>query len=70
MTEAPKDYAPDEVINVRLPRKDYELLREILVRENAYSWLGNRIRSFWVFVIAGGLLATFTLGEKLIGIFR
>lgn len=46
----------DELVDVRLPRKDYDMLRSILERENAYSWLTSRLRSWWVFAVAGGII--------------
>lgn len=54
----------DELVDVRLPRKEYEKLREILMREQAYSVLTNKLRSWWVFAVAGGLVALVTFWDK------
>lgn len=55
----------DTVITVRMSRKDYKILREIVERERAYSWIKNYIRSFWVWALAGGLLAVLALNDKI-----
>lgn len=60
----------DELVDVRLPRKEYEKLREILMREQAYSVLTNKVRSWWVFAVAGGLIALVTFWEKFSSLVR
>lgn len=60
----------DEVIDVRLPRKDYETLREVIERENAYTWFKSTMRSWWVWAIAGGAISLITLGDSLKGVFK
>lgn len=74
MTEENKsvqlDNKQDEIIDVRLPRKDYETLREVIERENAYTWFKTTIRSWWVWAIAGGLISIFTLSDVIKGVFK
>ena len=55
----------DEIVDVRLPLREYRALREILEREQAYSWLKRTIRSWWVFAIAGGVITLLTFWDKL-----
>lgn len=50
----------DELVDVRLPRRDYEALREVLEREQAYSWIKRTLRSWWVFAVAGGIVTLIT----------
>lgn len=56
MIEENENNKLDEIINVRLPLKDYELLRSILKREEALSTLRNLLRSWWVWVVGSGVL--------------
>lgn len=62
------DNKPDEVINVKLPRADYERLRVVLERERTYSWLTSQIKSTWIWVLAGGVIMFLTLYEKTAGL--
>lgn len=59
MTEEIKD---DEVIEVRLPRKDYKVMREMIEERQAMNglrkWLTTKV--FW---FAGGLLTILGLFE-------
>lgn len=50
------DYKSDEMINVRLPRKDYELLRTILTEREAKNWLTAKLSSWWIFGLGAGAL--------------
>ena len=68
MTE--KDYEDIELVTVKLPRKDYENLKRVLEREAAYDWLSRSLKSFWVWTVAGGVLAFVTLYDHIIGIFK
>lgn len=60
-----EDYKADEVIDVRLPRKDYETLREMLERENAYTWFKSTARSWWVWTVAGGVITLITFWDSI-----
>lgn len=59
------DNKNDEIINVKLPRAKYELLRQMIAREEAMGWLEVKWRSHWVWVIGGGLVTLFLLWEKI-----
>lgn len=58
------DNQKDEIIDVRLPREDFEQLREILARERSYKWFTSKVKSNWIFVVGGGLLTFLLLYEK------
>lgn len=60
----------DEIIEVKLPRKDYETLRDILARENAYTWFKSTMRSWWVWSVAGGILSIFMFFDTIRGLFK
>lgn len=60
------DYKKDELINVMLPRKDFETLQRILERETAYNWFVNKLKSYWVWAISGGVLTFWMLYDKIV----
>lgn len=60
----------DEIIVVSIPRKDYEILRDMIERERALSWTKNQIRSFWVWALAAGVLGLWALGDRISGILK
>ena len=55
------DYKQDEIIDVKLPRKDFETLREILERESAYTWLKSTMRSWWLWTVVAGIIGVISL---------
>lgn len=59
-----EDFKQDELINVKLPRRRYELLNAMIAREEAMSWLDVKWRTHWVWVIGGGLVTLFVLWDK------
>lgn len=54
----------DEIVNVRLPRKEYELLRTIIDREETYRNVTTILKTHWIWVVGGGALALYMLWEK------
>lgn len=60
----------DEIINVRLPRKDYELMRKMIQREHVFSWLERTFKASAIWVIAGGILSVILLWDKLVGMIK
>jgi hypothetical protein len=61
ISETYQDNKNDEIINVKLPRAKYDLLRKMLEREEAMGWFGRTIRTHWVWAIGGGLVTLFLL---------
>lgn len=59
------DNSNDEIIDVRLPRADYELLRTILKEREAKNWLTAKISSWWIFGLGSGCLVLYALWEKI-----
>lgn len=70
MNSSSKDYEELELITVKLPRKDYEILKKVIEREIAYDWFVGSMKSLWVWGVAGGLLTIFMLYKEIIGIFK
>jgi len=60
-----EDGNEDEVIEVKLPRSQARLLKAMIRREEAFSWLSNAFRNSLVWVIAGGLLSVLLFWEKI-----
>ncbi len=56
MDEAPKDYEEDEIVVVKLPRKDFIILKDFLAKQAATNWLGRSIRYHWVWIVGPGVL--------------
>lgn len=55
----------DILVTVKLPRKDYELMRKMIEREEAFTWLSSMIRASLIWVIAGGVLSVFLLWDQI-----
>ena len=53
----------DEVVNVTLSRRDYEVMREIIDRQKSLNWVGKYVRNV-LFVFAGGILTLIMFGEQ------
>ncbi len=66
MTETEEDYKDEELVTVKLPRKDYQILKEVLKREEVYGWVAVKIKSFWVWAVAGGILTVWALFDKIV----
>ena len=67
MIDSPKDYEQDEIIDVKLTRKDFIALRKIIEREEAASWFYTWITSHWIWVIGSGVLGLVGLYDYLFG---
>lgn len=64
------DYKELELIDVKLPRKDYETLKRVIEREDAYDWLSSKVKSFWVWTVAGGILTFIAIYKDVLGMFK
>jgi hypothetical protein len=59
------DNTDDEIVVVQLPRKEYELMRKMIQREETMSNVWRWIRTF-LFVLIGGVLTLVTFGEAVL----
>ena len=59
------DYKNDELVTVKLPRGDLEIVRAVIEREKAYNWLTGTLKHNWIWAVAGGALAVYGLWDKL-----
>ncbi len=60
-----QDFKDDELINVRMTREDYEVVKDIIRREKAYNWFIASLKGHWIFVVAGLALILISFSEKL-----
>lgn len=61
------DYDDDTVIDVRLPRAEYKILKELIHQKEAYNWFYNWIISNWIFIVGSSVLTLILLYEKIQG---
>lgn len=59
------DNCDDEIINVQLPRSEYKILREVIKREETYSYIGKKLSSLWIWAVAGGTLTVISLWDTI-----
>lgn len=59
------DFKKDELINIKLPRSQYEILKVIIQREEAYNWLTGNLKSSWLWIVGGGILTIWLLYDKI-----
>lgn len=59
------DYKQDELVTVKLPRSDLDIVRSMIEREKAYNWITKTLKSTSVWVVAGGVLACIALWDKI-----
>jgi hypothetical protein len=54
----------DEIIDVKLPRKDYEIMREMIRKQEALGWLGRYFRNV-ILVATGGFISLFMFWDSI-----
>jgi hypothetical protein len=64
MTENTEDFKDDELIVIKLPRKKYEILNNMIEREQAYNWFTSALKSSWLWIVGGGILSIILLYDR------
>ncbi|PSH64646.1 hypothetical protein CU103_12235 [Phyllobacterium sophorae] len=64
------DNKQDEIIEVKIPRKDYETLRDMIEREQSYTYITAYLKSFWLWAVIGGILTVWSFWDKLAGLIK
>lgn len=59
------DFKEDELINIKLPRKQYEILKIMIEREQAYDRLTSMLKSSWIWIVGGGMLTLVLLWDRI-----
>jgi hypothetical protein len=67
MTDIEDDFKDDEVINIKLPRAQYEVLKQMIRREQAYGWFASALKSYWLWVVGSGILTLLLLYDRMQG---
>lgn len=60
------DFKDQELIEIKLSRSQYAVLKNMLKREEAYGTFVGMIKSNWIFVVAGGVLSLWALWDKIV----
>lgn len=60
-----QDFKDDELINIKLPRRQYERLKTMIEREEAYDRLTSMLKSSWIWIVGGGMLTIFLLYDRI-----
>lgn len=55
----------DEIITLKLPRKEAELVRQMIRERQAMNYFKGWLTTWWVWIVAGGVLTCWALWEKL-----
>lgn len=63
---AENDFDDDELIQIELPRKEYNTLKKMIEREVAYNWFISKLKNNSIFVIGGGIVTLFLLYDRLV----
>ena len=58
-----EDNKSDEIISVRLPRKDYDVMRQMIRERETMNNITAVLKNTWVWVVVTGAVALFTLWD-------
>lgn len=58
-------YRENEIVTIRLPRAQYEVLKQMIKREQAYGWFASALKSYWLWVVGSGVLTLLLLWDKI-----
>lgn len=59
----------DEFVIVKLPKEDYQLLKDMIKERSAYNYLTAKLKSWWVWGVVGGLVTVLTFWDSIKPIF-
>lgn len=60
-----QDFKDKELIVIKLPREDYEVLEELIEMRKGQKFFFSYIKSWWGFALAGGLLTLIALFDTI-----
>lgn len=60
-----EDFKNDELIEIKLPRSDYEVLKAMIEREQAFNWLKRSVKASAIWIVGGGAVTFLLLYEKI-----
>jgi len=59
-----KNNDDDEIIDVRMPKRDYEIMRDMINKQKALNWVGKWFKQVG-FVAAGGIVTVFVMWDSI-----
>lgn len=65
MSEPNNDFREDEIIEIKLPREEYKILKNIIEREKAFNWFKRSIKNSTIWIIGGGAVTFLLLYDKI-----
>lgn len=60
-----EDNKEDEVITFKLPRKEAEIIRQMIRERQAMNYIKGWVSTWWVWMVAGGILSVWALWDKI-----
>lgn len=55
----------NEIVTVELPRWQVEIIKQLVKERNTMNNVTHFIKSWWIWVVAGGILTLWTLWDKI-----
>ena len=59
----------DEIIEVKLPMRDYKILREVIEREKTWNWITKWLKSGFMWTVIGTIIILLTFWEQIKKVF-
>ena len=56
----------EDIVTVRHLKSEAETLKQLIKEREAYNFLINKLKTYWIFTVAGGVLVVWALYEKLV----
>lgn len=60
----------DKIVSIRLRESEVETLRDMIKEREAYNYLINKLKTYWIFTVAGGVLVIWALYDKFNSLFN
>lgn len=70
MNEEDNPFKDDELVSIQLPRRQYEVLKTMIAREEAYSWFTAALKNSWLWIVGGGILTVLILWDRIAPSFK
>lgn len=58
----------EDIVTVRLLKSEAETLKQLIKEREAYNFLINKLKTYWIFTVAGGILVVWALYEKFVSV--
>ena len=59
LEEIAKDNYDDQIINVKMPRKDYEIMRQLIRERHTMNNVTAVLKNTYIWIVASGILALY-----------